>query len=38
MRGHGSRINKGSLAVMFAALTLLTVFIANIVPALRITM
>ncbi|MEG0382653.1 MAG: hypothetical protein RR514_05465 [Christensenella sp.] len=36
--GYGNRTNKSSLVIMFAALTLLFVFIANLLPVLRITM
>ncbi len=37
-RGRASRTNKASMVVMFAALTLLFVFLANIVPFGRITL
>lgn len=36
-RGYKRSSNKGSLVVMFAALTLLCVYLANVLPALRIT-
>ena len=36
-RGYKRSSGKGSLIVMFAALTLLTVYLANVLPALRIT-
>ncbi|MEA5002315.1 MAG: hypothetical protein VB081_02325 [Christensenella sp.] len=36
-RGYKRSSGKGSLVVMFAALTLLCVYLANVLPALRIT-
>ena len=37
-RGYGKRTNKGSLVVMFAAFTLLALYLADTLPILRITM
>ena len=38
VRNYGKRTNRGSLVVRFAALTLFTLYLANILPLLRITL
>ena len=37
-RGYGKRTNKGSLVVMFAAFTLLALYLADTLPILRLSL